>query len=77
MKSPKNKDGGSVSETAALCVERRAKTETLDTLADLSSWLRSRWLRHYVLFCSLGSETDREQMARLGRFIDALKEVRS
>jgi hypothetical protein len=72
----KNKDGDHVAVIAALCVERRAKNQTLDTLADLSSWLRSRWLRHYVLFCSLGSETDREQMARLGRFIDALKGVR-
>jgi uncharacterized protein CbrC (UPF0167 family) len=77
MKSPKNKDGDHVAVIAALCVERRAKTETLDALADLSNWLQSRWLRHYVLFCSLGAEIDREQMARLGRFVDALKEVRS
>jgi hypothetical protein len=70
---PPNKDGGPVSEAAALCVNRTTKP---DTLADLSSWLRSRWLRHYVLFSSLASETDREQMVQIGAFIDALKEVR-
>jgi hypothetical protein len=77
MKPPENKSGDHVAAVAALCVEHRAKTETPDALADLSSWLRSRWLRHYVMFSALGSETDREQMVMLGAFIDALKEVRS
>jgi hypothetical protein len=69
---PPNKDGGPVSEAAALCVNRTTKPDALD---DLSIWLRSRWLRHYVMFSALGSETDLEQMVRLGTFIDALKGV--
>ena len=72
---PPNENGDHVAAAAALCVEHRAKTETPDALADLSIWLRSRWLRHYVMFSALGSETDREQMVRIGTFIDAVKEV--
>ncbi len=71
---PPNKNGAHVAADAALCVNR-AKTITPDTLGDLSIWLRSRWLRHYVMFSALGSETDREQMVRIGTFIDAVKEV--
>jgi hypothetical protein len=71
---PPNKSGAHVAADAALCVNR-AKTITPDALRDLSIWLRSRWLRHYVMFSALGSETDREQMVRIGTFIDAVKEV--
>jgi hypothetical protein len=72
MSRPPNKNGGP--KTAALCV-KPSQTKP-DALGDLSIWLRSRWLRHYVMFSALGSETDREQMVRLGAFIDALKGVR-
>ena len=72
MKPPTEKrNGGPVSEAAAIV----NPAKDLDVLGDLSSWLRSRWLRHYVLFSALGGETDREQMVRLGTFIDALKGV--
>ncbi len=71
----KNKSGDHVAAAAALCVNR-AKTEKPDALGDLSNWLRARWLKHYVMFSALASETDREQMVRIGTFIDALKEVR-
>jgi hypothetical protein len=74
MSHPPNKNGDPVAEAAALCVNQ-AKTITPDALRDLSIWLRSRWLRHYVMFSALGSETDREQMVRIGTFIDAVKEV--
>lgn len=53
----------------------RAKTKP-DVLQALSSWLRSQWLRHYVMFSALGCEADREKMAQIGSFIDALREVR-
>jgi hypothetical protein len=71
---PPNKSGDHVAAAAALCVSSQTKP---DALADLSIWLRSRWLRHYVMFSALGSETDREQMVRLGTFITAIKEVQT
>jgi hypothetical protein len=74
MSRPPSESGGTPKGTAANM--NRAKTKKPDTLHDLSNWLRSCWLRHYVLFSALGSETDREQMARIGTFIDALKGVR-
>jgi hypothetical protein len=74
MKKRKKRNGDLVAEAAANM--NRAKTKKPDTLHDLSNWLRSQWLRSYVLFSALGSETDREQMARIGTFIDALKGVR-
>ena len=75
MKPPEHKSGAHVAADAALCV-KPSQTKP-DVLGGLSIWLRSRWLRAYVMFSAFGSETDREQMVRLGRFIDALKEVRS
>jgi hypothetical protein len=53
-----------------------AKSESLDTLADLSKWLKNQWLRHYILFSGLANEADRLAMVRLAGFLDALKGVR-
>jgi hypothetical protein len=76
MSRRRNKSGDHVAAAAAPVCVNRAKTEP-DVLGDLSNWLRARWLKHYVMFSALASETDREQMVQIGAFIDALKEVRS
>ena len=74
MKPPDpSKSGDPRKEVAAAMIPSEAKP---DALADLSIWLRARWLRHYVMFSALGSETDRKQMAQIGTFIDGLKGVR-
>ena len=70
---PPKRNGDPRKEVAAHMIPSEAKP---DALADLSIWLQSQWLRHYVMFSALGSETDRKQMARIGTFIDGLKEVR-
>lgn len=74
MKKRKKRNGDPVAKAAAGM--SRAKSEKPDVLGELSRWLNSQWLRSYVMASALGSETDREQMLRLGKFIDALKEVR-
>ena len=70
----KKKNGDLVAEAAANM--NRAKTKKPDALHDLSNWLAAKWLRSYTLFSALGCERDREQMAQIGSFIDALKGVR-
>ena len=68
----KKRNGDPVAKVAANMTEPNKP----DTLHDLSRWLQSQWLRHYVMASALGSETDREQMVQIGAFIDALREVR-
>jgi hypothetical protein len=59
---------------AAVSAEAR-ECERL-TISELVNFLRGLWLRHYILFTGLANEADRLAMARLGRFLDALKEIR-
>ena len=74
MKPPDpNNSGDPRKKVAASMIPSKARP---DALADLSIWLQSQWLRHYVMFSALGSETDGKQMARIGTFIDGLKGVR-
>ncbi|MBU3665627.1 MAG: hypothetical protein FGM15_07095 [Chthoniobacterales bacterium] len=47
-----------------------------DALGEVVNFLRGQWLRHYVLFSALGSERDRERMAMLARFVDAVQQAR-
>jgi hypothetical protein len=68
MKPPANGNGGPRKEAAA-------RMKKPDEIAALSNWLKSQWLRSYALYSALGGERDRERMAMLARFIDALKEV--
>jgi len=72
MKPPKSRTAATTGMTA---VEDRANQKP-DTLHELSNYLRSQWLRSYTLFSALGGESDHLAMVRLGRFIDAIKEVR-
>lgn len=42
-------------------------------IRELVNFLRSLWLRHFILFTGLANEADRAAMERLARFLDALK----
>jgi hypothetical protein len=60
---------------AAVTHEPRTKRSD-DALREVSRWLQTQWLRHYLLFSGMASEADRLAMAQIGRFITAIKEAR-
>lgn len=69
---PRKKKGATVASRAPL----RPRLKKGDDLADLSNWLLVKYAKHQVLFFGLGHEADKLAMARLSRFIDAVREVR-
>lgn len=75
MKPPDpSKSGGPAEGTAAIMNPSQVKP---DALADLSKWLKSQYLRSYVLHSALGGEADRVAMVMLAECVKMVKEAQS
>jgi hypothetical protein len=71
--STKKRNGGSVPRAAAIA----NPAKDVDTLRDLSKWLKSQWLRSYTLHMALGGEADRVAMVMLAACVKIVKEAQS